>query len=356
LVLAIGLTSVLPLSAQISGTGSIEGTVTDPSGAVVPEATVVATSVTTDVKSTRQTTAAGYYMISALTAGEYTLRVSAAGFQTLVQQHVLVDALGVTAVNPMLAIGAANQEVTITEKPPDLNMADASMSQTIRNDVYTSLPVTIGTGGSSINSPRDPTSFVQYLAGVTGYGSNTAGTVNGGTAASEEVYVDGVATTSAVLQGETRYLSLGVSIEAVDQVQLQSAGASVQYGGQGSTNYVIKSGTNQFHGVAYEYFRNSDLDSRGFFPSAKPVNKQNEYGGTFGGPIRKNKLFFFFAYTGYRTIQSATPTIVSIPTVLQRAGNFSEFPVAIYDPATTTCTTGACTRGPFPGNIIPASQ
>jgi hypothetical protein len=353
---ASALTIAVPLSAQIGGTGSVEGTVSDPSGAVIPAATVEATSVTTGVKTTRQTTAVGYYVISGLPAGEYTLKAAANGFQALVQEHVVVDALGTTSVNLTMRIGAANEEVTITEKPPELNMADASMSQTIRNDVYTNLPVTIGTGGASINSPRDPTSFVQYLAGVTNYGSNTAGSVNGGTAASEEVYVDGVAATSAVLQGEVRYLALGVSIEAVDQVQLQSAGASVQYGGQGSTNYVIKSGTNQFHGLAYEYFRNSDLDARGFFPSVKPVNKQNEFGGTFGGAIRKNKLFFFGAYAGYRTIQSATPTIISIPTPLERTGNFSEVPVTIYDPASTACAGAACTRSPFPGNVIPGSE
>jgi len=356
LVLAIALTIVFPLCAQIGGSGSIEGTVTDPSGAVIPGATVEATSVNTSVKTARQTTAAGYYVISALPAGEYTLKVTAEGFQSLVQEHVIVDALGTTAVNANMTIGSAAQQVTITEKPPDLNMADASMSQTIRNDVYTALPLTMGLGGATANAPRDPTSFVQFLPGVTGYGSNTAGSVNGGTAASEEVYVDGVAATSAVLQGEVRYLALGVSIEAVDQVQLQSAGTSVQYGGQGSTNYVIKSGTNQFHGLAYENVRNSDFDSRGFFPSVKPVNKQNEFGGTFGGPIRKNKLFFFGSYTGYRTIQSVTPTLISIPTLLQRAGNFTELPAAIYDPASTVCTGTACTRTPFAGNIIPASQ
>jgi hypothetical protein len=356
LALAIALTIILPLSAQIAGTGTIEGTVTDPSGAVVPGATVEATSVGTGVKTTRQTTAVGYYVVSALPAGEYTLKVTAPGFESLVQEHVIVDALGTVAVNPRMNIGSAAEQVTITEKPPDLDMADASMSQTLRNDVYTSLPLTMGLNGATANAPRDPTSFTQYLPGVTGYGSNTAGSVNGGTAASEEVYVDGVAATSAVLQGEVRYLALGISIEAVDEFQQQSAGTSVQYAGQGSTNYVIKSGTNQFHGLAYENIRNSDLDSRGFFPSVRPINKQNEFGGTFGGPIRKNKLFFFGAFTGYRTIQAAVPTVVSIPTLLERTGNFTEFPAAIYDPGSTTCTATACTRNPFPGNTIPANE
>ncbi|HWB83520.1 MAG TPA: carboxypeptidase-like regulatory domain-containing protein [Bryobacteraceae bacterium] len=355
-IIPAALTLVMPLAAQIGGTGSIEGTVSDPSGAVIPAATVDATNVATGVTTTRQTTAAGYYVISALPAGEYSVKFNAGGFQSLVQQHVVVDALGTTALNVKMSVGSASEQVTVVDQPPNLDTADASMSQTIRNDVYTALPLTMGTGGATANAPRDPTSFVQYLPGVTNYGGNTAGSVNGGTIASEEVYVDGVATTSAVLQGEVRYLALGVSIEAVEQVQLQSAGSSVQFGGQGSTNYVIKSGTNQFHGLAYENVRNSDFDARGFFPSTKPVNKQNEFGGTFGGPIRKNKLFFFGAYTGYRTVQAATPTIISIPTLLERTGNFSELPVAIYDPASTSCAGSACTRSPFPGNMIPSSK
>src|SRR5207244_4416722 len=164
---------------------------------------------------------------------------------------------------------------TVTDALPTLNTSDASMSQTVRNDVYTSLPLTMGTGGASINSPRDPTAFVALMPGVTGYGSNTAGSVAGGRPASEEVYVDGMSTTSAVLQGEVRYLSLGITIEAVDQFQLQSAGQSAMYSGQGSTNFVLKSGTNQFHGTLFENLRNSDVDARGFFPAIRPVNTQN---------------------------------------------------------------------------------
>ena len=355
-LLAFALLLPLRLAAQIGGNGTIEGVVSDPSGASVPGATVEATQVTTGAKTVRQTTAAGYYVLAAMPPGEYTLKVTATGFEALLQEHVIVDALATTAVNVTLKVGSSTEQVTVTDTPPNLDLADASMSQTVRNEVYMALPLTMGLGGATANAPRDPTSFVQYMPGVTGYGSNTAGSVNGGTGNSEEVYIDGLAATSAVLQGEVRYLALGISIEAVDQFQLQSAGTSVQFGGQGSTNYVIKSGSNQFHGLAYENIRNSDLDARGFFPSVKPVNKQNEFGGTIGGPIRRNKLFFFGAYTGYRTIQATTPTLISIPTMLERTGNFSELPVAIYDPASTTPSGAGYTRNPYPGNIIPSSQ
>jgi hypothetical protein len=102
--------------------------------------------------------------------------------------------------------------------------------------------------------------------------------------------------TNPVLQGETRYLQEGMSIEAVDQFQLVGAGASVQYTGQGATNFTLKSGTNDFHAALFEYFRNTDLDARTFFASARPQEEQNEFGGTVSGPIRRNKIFFFRSY------------------------------------------------------------
>ena len=268
----------------------------------------------------------------------------------------MVDALGTTAVNLTLKVGSATEQITVSDAPPALNMADASMSQTVRNEVYMNLPLTMGLGGATANAPRDPTSFVQYMPGVTGYGSNTAGAVNGGTGSSEEVYIDGLAATSAVLQGEVRYLALGVSIEAVDQFQLQSAGTSVQFGGQGSTNYVIKSGTNQFHGLAYENLRNSDLDSRGFFPSIKPVNKQNEFGGTIGGPVKKNHAVLFRRLHRLSDDSGHHPDADHDTYSVERTGNFSELPVAIYDPASTAAAGSGYTRTPYPGNVIPASQ
>ena len=148
-----------------------------PSCAVIPGATVEAANVGTGVKTSRQTTLAGYFVLSSLPAGEYSVRVSATGFETLVQAHVIVDALSSTSMNPAMRIGSTSEQVTISDTPAVLNTADASVSQTVRNDVYTALPLTMGTGGASINSPRDPTAFVAIMPGVSGYGGNTAGTV-----------------------------------------------------------------------------------------------------------------------------------------------------------------------------------
>ena len=352
------LAATLSLHAQIGGSGSIQGVISDTSGAIIPGASVVGTNIATGVSTTRTTTEAGYYVLSPLVAGAYSVTVSAAGFQTLKQEQIVVDALSVVGFNATLQVGNAAEQVTITDTPPVLNTSDARMGQTVRNEVYTSLPLAMGTGGASINAPRDPTSFVALMPGVTGYGGNRAGNILGAQTGSQEVYVEGISMTGSVLQGEVRFLSLGISIESVDQFQLETANAAVMYSGQGATNFVLKSGTNAFHGAVYENLRNSVLDARGFFARIRPTNRQNEFGTTLGGPIRKDRIFFFGTYGGYRTKQDTTPTFLSIPTLRERTGDFSELlpAAAIYDPQTTNCASGPCTRAPFAGNLIPANR
>jgi hypothetical protein len=349
-ILAITVVLVSPAMAQMGGTGTIQGVVSDPSGAVVPGATVVATNEATGVKTTRQTTEAGYYVIAPLAAGRYSVAVSASGFQTTIQEHVVVDALATVGLNLALQVGSSTESVTVTDTPPVVNTSDARVGQTIRNELYTALPLAMG------NAPRDPTAFVQYMPGVVPGGSNAAGQVFGSQANTQDVYVEGIPVTNAVVEGEVRNLGLGISVEAVDQFQLESGGASVEYGGMGATNFVVKSGGNKFHGGAYEIFRNTLLDARGFFAATRPPEHQNEFGFNVAGPIKKNRIFFFGSYDGFRYRTGTTPTLVTIPSIKERAGDFSELSVAIYDPSTLTNTNGIFARQPFAGNLIPASR
>ena len=351
LSVTVFLFSAAVLPGQIGGNGSIQGVVSDPSGAMIPGATVTATNVATGVKTSRETTEAGYYVLSPLPAGVYSVTATASGFETLVQSKVTVDALTAVGLNLTLKVGASSEQVTVTDTPPPLDTIDARMGQTVRNEVYMALPLAMG--GSS---PRDPTAFIQYTPGVTGFGSNTAGNVYGAQGNSQDVYVEGMPVTNAALQGEVRNLGLGVSVEAVEQFQVETAGAAPMFQGQGNTNFVIKSGTNQFHGAAYEYFRNTDLDARGFFAAVTPVEHTNQFGFSVGGPIKKNRLFFFGNYDGYRVVQGGQPAIYSLPSPQERSGDFSQLSVAIYDPQSTNCSAGPCTRTPFGGNVIPANR
>ena len=342
--------SLSPVAAQIGGTGTIKGTVFDPTGAVIPGATVVATNVATGVESRRETTSAGLYVIAPLPAGTYQVSASAAGFRTVLQEDVIVDALSAVEMNLKLEVGATNESVTVSAAPPELNTSDARMGQTIRNEMYTALPLSMGNG-----NPRNPSAFIYNMPGVQEGG--TFGFINGGQSFSKDVYIEGLPITDAVRQGESRALQFGVSVEAVDQFQVETSGTSVEFNGQGSENYSVKSGTNQFHGSAFEYFRNTVLDARGFFSPKRPQQNQNEFGFTVGGPIRRNKIFFFGSYDAYRYRVATDYQFVTIPTTRMRTGDFGELPVAIFDPSTTSCPGGAnCTRQPFANNLIPASR
>lgn len=337
-------------AAQIGGTGTIKGSVSDPSGAVIPGAAVTATHLATGVETRRETTAAGLFVIAPLPAGTYKITVAAQGFRSLTQDQIVVDALSTVEANLKLEVGATTESVTVSAVPPELNTSDARMGQTMRNEMYTALPLSMGGG-----NPRNPASFIYLMPGVQEGG--TFGFINGGQSFSKDVYIEGLPITDAVRQGESRALQFAVSVESVEQFQVETSGQSVEFNGQGSENYTIKSGTNQFHGALYEYLRNTVFDARGFFAPRRPQQNQNQFGFTFGGPIKKNKLFFFGAYDGYRYRVATAFQQVTLPTTRMRTGDFGELPVSIFDPATTNCPNGAnCSRQVFPGNVIPASR
>jgi hypothetical protein len=340
--------------AQGGGSGSIQGTLTDPSGAILPGVTITATNAATGVKTTRQSTGAGLYILSPLAPGEYSVTVSAPGFQTLTQEHIIVEALANVGLNLQLKIGSANEQITVASSTPMLHTEDVALGGSMQNRIYDALPLAMG------GVPRDPTQFIALVPGVAAVVTQAAGpsytSFNGAQNESAELYLEGVAMTFPNQQGDTRDLALGVSVEAVEQFQVETTGQKAQYQGQGMHNYILKSGTNQLHGAVYEYFRNTDLDTRGFFSSFVPVDHQNEFGGNVGGAIKKDKLFFFTNYSGYYYNTATAPVYLSLPTAAERAGNFSGVPVTIYDPGTTTCVGAICSKQPFGGNIIPSNR
>ena len=338
-------------NAQVGGGGSIQGIVRDTSNAPVPGATVTATNIATGIETVRQTTAAGVYALTPLPPGEYRVTVTLSGFDRYVREGLLVDALSVVGLNVTLQVASLKQEVVVTADTPTLGTADARLGQTIRNEVYTALPLVMNTGG-----PRDPTQFMFLMPGVQSIGR--WGNVMGGQDFTTDMYVEGIPITNAVVQGEGRNLSFGISVDAVDQFQVETSGTAVMFNGQGASNYVVKSGTNTFHGSAFEYYRDKALDTKAFFATVKPADNQHEYGATLGGPLRKNQMFFFFSYDGYRDRRETPQMLTSIPTPAERNGDFSAVPVTIYDPRTTRPNPNGTgfVRDPFPGNIIPSDR
>lgn len=364
------------LMAQIAGSGVINGTVTDPTGAVVPHATVVCTNQATHVSNTAKTTNRGLYVVSPLQAGDYTLKITAPGFKAYTQRDVVVNALTTTTVNLTLQVGASTQHVTVTSAPPRLDTTNGTEGATVPNKAYTVLPLAMN------NGPRNPTAFVTLLPGVTGAGGTLH--ANGGQGFTGTTYINGAPDVFQEIGNDTRGVALGISVNAIQQFQLDTSGTPAMYEGQGIQNYVIKSGSNKYHGSLYEFLRNTKLDARPFFSATRAVEKQNEFGGTIGGPIIHNKMFFFFNYDGYREVLGTNPQFVSIPTTAEQNGNFSALlntnnivatdalgrPIyqgEIFNPATTRMVNGVEVRNGFgfdpttglptgAANIIPPSD
>jgi hypothetical protein len=351
--------------AQLSGKGQITGVVTDKTGAVIPNAEVTVQNTATSVKTVNKTNNAGSYTFSALDPGIYSLMVKAQGFQTLLQENIHVNAMESQPYNPSLAVASAStEEITVTAEPPQLETSNATLGNTMEQETYSELPVMMGAYGQA--DQRRATDFVYLMPGVqgnntTGNATTNVGIINGSGSkgAASAVYIDGIPFVRAGGNGDPRYVWSAISVDAIDQFQVQTTGYSAIYEGQGVMNYSVKGGGPKYHGTAYEFFRNTALDTWGFWGKAvntavghavKPVEHNNEYGVSISGPLvpfggLKNKLFFFENYNGYR-YSSAVPTAMTFPTAAQQSGDFSTFGLPIYDPTTQavcTSTTGTTT-------------
>lgn len=355
--------------AQLAGKGTIVGTVTDSSGAIVPGAAVTATNVATNSKLERKATAAGTYSLP-LDAGVYNISVSAQGFKTTTQNNVNINALETVSVNIVLTVGSVTESVVVTDAIEQLDTASAQITATMEQEVYSALPV------PQAGTQRRATDFVQYMPGVNAQPTNggldtNTGVVNGSGSrgAVSSVYIEGMPIMTVAGQGDPRFIWTSIPVDAINQFQVTTVGYGAMYEGQGVLNYDVKRGSNSFHGSAYEYFRNTALDTWGYMApwkknpltgkAEKPAEHQNEYGFNLGGPVIKDKLFFFGSFEGYKLRSAPNLQPQTNPTAKMMAGDFSEFTGKIYDPATTRCSDAKCsgyTRDAFPGNIIPKNR
>ncbi len=405
LALFLGL-AANPIYAQLAGNGAIAGTVTDSSGAVVPNATITVVAVDTNQTVVRSTTSAGDYNVTPLPPGTYSITVTAGGFEKYLQPTVTVNALETVSINVKLTVGAASETVTVSTEPPNLTTTDAVLGGAMENVMYSNLPLQMSQGGTGTPDQRRATDFEYLMPGVQNnwVGSNNStqasGIINGSgpAAGAEEMYIDGVDMSTPQSVGDPRFIWTAIGVDAVSQFQVLTAGWGAQYGGQGVENYSVKQGGNSYHGALYEYFRNSALDAWQFAakkptPNAagtvipggiKPRENQNEYGIVLQGPILKNKLFLFYNWGQYReaagpTIQAQTaPTCAMMGYAAGADGNcdtalgyadYTTYPQSVYDPNSQTynCASTAaspCARTPFVGmkngvataNVIPASR
>jgi len=364
LVLLVVALMVPCAMAQLSGKGAISGTVTDKNGAVIPGAVVTAVNDATGIVTKNTTSGAGSYNFTNLDPGIYTVTTTAKGFEKLVQKNVHVNAMEMQAYNPALVVGGGSVEIVVTDQPPQLETSNATLGSTMEQDTYAELPIEMGAFGQA--DQRRATDFVYLMPGVQGNNTNGNATTNvgvvngsGSRGAASTVYVDGVLFVRAGGQGDPRYVWSAISVDAIDQFQVQTNGYSAVYEGQGVMNYTVKQGGSKMHGSVYEFFRNTALDTWGFWSKynnaitgapVKPIEHSNEYGINLSGPMIpfgswKDKLFLFGNYNGYR-YSSATPTQMSFPTYAEQGGDFSALGVPIYDPTTQATCTANSTNGP----------
>ncbi|MGH7227135.1 MAG: carboxypeptidase regulatory-like domain-containing protein, partial [Gemmataceae bacterium] len=348
--------------AQIGATATIQGTVTDPSGAVIPGAEVTVTSKGTGVAIKQNTTKNGFYSISPLDAGSYSVSVSSPGFKTLVRPNVTVNGMQVLGLNLMLSLGAQTQTVTVSAAPPPLETADATVGATLGGQEYQSLPLEMGEAASP--DQQRVTDFARFLPGVSNNETKNNETdepmvVNGQQQATQ-MYIEGIPVTFPGGSGDPRFIWPAFNVQSVSQFQLKTSSFSAEYGGLDVENFNVKSGTNEIHGSVYDLLRNTALDTYGFRPPTsvvtgavyKPPEHMNEYGIDAGFPLVHNKLFFFGSFQGYRfsTVNAATFNTIPTPAMFGTGGNGADFSatgVNIYDPTTETCSVAGCTRSQF---------
>lgn len=350
----------VPLHAQ-TPEATLSGIVTDPSGALVPGVRLTARNAETGRKTSAITNARGLFVLTSLPVGEYSVEAEKTGFKKYVRTGLRLTTGAAVGLDIALAIGEASETVSVTADAPLLQTRSSEVGQLVESRSVQDLP--LGDRRTlNIIKMTGAAVFVQYDSGTKPNFS-----LAGGRTQSQMFWIDG---------GTGQNMRLGIGqvdldppVETVEEVKVLANNYAAEYGGSagGVIIATTKSGTNEFRGSLFEYLRNDAFDAANFFApvvdgkKVKAPLRYNVFGGTIGGPIRKDRTFFFFGYEGTRRREGLIRTL-TVPTERQRGGDFSQTlnaqgaPIVIYDPATTRTEGGRVVRSPFPGNVIPSDR
>ena len=358
------------LSAQ-TYTASVRGAITDSTKAAVPSATVTATDVERNVPYSTRADSGGRYVLPTLPPGTYTLTIEAPGFARHTQPAFPLAIQQQATIDVELSIGGVATSVDVTAAAPLLNTTGAMLGQVVENRFILNVPLVA----------RNPLALVNLAPGLVPAENSAGGSTginfvaNGVRANTSDVLLDGMNLTGIDQNGGITEVKYTPSVDLIAEIKIQTNFYSAEFGNSGGAlvNMVSKSGTNQLHGVIYEFHRNAALNANSFFSNRAGQNlpdfKRNVFGGAVGGPVLmprlyngRNKTFFFFLYEGDRQARPTTTT-TSVPTPQQIAGDFSDtrrpngqiYP--IYNPlGLYTAANGSVLRTVFPNNMIPASM
>lgn len=360
-ILGVFLLSLLTLSG-INGqaqSGTIVGLVTDQGGSAVADAKVTLVNEGTNFTRVATTNSSGQYVASSVPTGNYSITAELAGFQKLVRSGIQLTAADTLTVDLELKIGNVQETVEVTATPPLLQSQTAAVSSLVSNQQIIEMPLNGRTFTALLK--LSPGAYTGSSANLTNSPYAMRGdvniSVNGSSAQNNSYLIDGMVNRNLWLST----LIMVPTIDSIQEVRMLTSNYSAEYGASAGAITIVqtKSGTNDYHGSLYEFLRNDKFDANTFFNNQagapKPAFRRNEFGGTIGGPIRKNSTFFFADYQGIRIRQPFTYTS-TIPTLAQRdwvtSGDFSQLGTTIYDPQTVV----AGQRVAFPGNRIPVSR
>jgi Carboxypeptidase regulatory-like domain len=333
---------------------SITGTVTDSSGGSVPGATVSVTNAATNVTKTATTSSAGSYTVTDLIPGTYNVKMESKGFKASNHSGVGVEVGHAATVDGVLETGDTTQVVEVAESSIALDTTQPDLNTTIENAVVAELPNQVSGGRG-----RQIDQFLFLAPGVTGDGFSKR--INGGTDFQSEVVFNGIPMAQSETQGFQTIWN--PPFELVTEFNVLRSSFSAQYGlAQGVVTYQTASGTNMIHGDGFEIIRNNFFDAKGAYNPTTPIDKENNYGFSVGGPVwiphvynGKNRTFFHLSMEWYRQNQASTG-FFSLPTAAEKAGDFSGLGTNIYNPVGSGCNANGNTPGTqFRGNIIPTS-
>ncbi|MGH9359547.1 MAG: TonB-dependent receptor [Terriglobia bacterium] len=350
--LLLGLALAVPIRAQVIG-ATLSGAVTDPSGAVLPGAKVAIRNTATGVTTSVTANAAGLYTAPNLIPGPYRVTVSAHGFQTVVHSGITLTVGAQQVLNVSLPVGAVTQTVQVTGQAPAVQLVTSSISADVNSTKIRQLPLN-GRSWTDLAELQPGVAVITTQApfnhggnrGNRGFGSEIA--ISGERPQFNNYRLDGVSLNGYANGSPGAVLGGTLGVDAIQEFSVLTSNYSAEYGrtAGGVVNAITKSGTNQFHGDAYEFLRNDALDAANFFDnfgnSPKPPFRRNQFGVSAGGPIRKNKAFIFGDYEGIRQVENFSNT-ATMPTAAARAGNLCSNPAGA---GSTPCTPTTVTVDP----------
>src|SRR3984885_5783217 len=340
--------SIAMFGQQITGT--LVGTVKDGQGAVINTATVKATNVDTGFSRSVPANGYGEYRIDYLPVGKYTVEATAAGFERFVQKNVSLDVEQELTVDITLAVGAQSQTVTVTEAPPQVDTSDPVLGVTlepndiiglpmVNRNIYSEVSLTPGVMANNNSSTANPTGTPTFATGLYIEDVQINGSIDGGNA-SVGFYLDG----GNNITGMRNYGNPSPTPDAVEEFRVETSAFGAQYGqfSAAVVSVITKPETNQLHGGVFEFNRNTDFNANSWAPAHNAAGQiivtpyhRNQFGGDVGGPVKKDKAFFFFSYGGLRQVTDAGFTGAITPTAAERLGDFTGDTFVVYTPGTT---------------------